>query len=337
MKGETAREYRNSNIEIRREVVSNNIRRGRWIPPEKDDYKANCDAALDQGNGTVGIGMIIRNFEGKVLAAGSIFFEGTYSIKIAKLMAILRCIQFGNDCGLRLKKIESDEATVVKWIKEGSNLDSDYGPLLSEINWLIDKENEAKIDMELRSGFGVIKDSRAAVQSRIQGLFCIICYVDCKDTKGISQNIGTLNTEAPIDNPDPKEVDNMQLLVFEEQSSHRERQYSVEENIPIFVPQLSEEITIPIQIPPVVTSVLREKSVDHFVNDTNSISAHLGSGNSGNPVSMFFLPELGLHVCMLRVLENGGCIAECEVNGTSDETVDVELAIGVDVEGALVS
>ncbi|KAK0581495.1 hypothetical protein LWI29_014461 [Acer saccharum] len=75
----------------------------------------------------------------------------------------------------------------------------------------------------------------------------------------------------------------MQLLGLKEQSSHHERQYSVEENIPILVPQLSEEI----QIPPVVTSVLGEEPEDHFVNDTNSISAHLGSGNSGNPGNNF--------------------------------------------------
>ena len=70
----------------------------------------------------------------------------------------------------------------------------------------------------------------------------------------------------------------MQLLVLEEQNNHGERQYSVEENIPILVPQLSEEI----QIPPVVTTVLVEESGDHFVNDrdfTNSISAHLGNGS----------------------------------------------------------
>ncbi|TXG67217.1 hypothetical protein EZV62_008492 [Acer yangbiense] len=94
---------------------------------------------------------------------------------------------------------------------------------------------------------------------------------------------GTLNTEALVDNPNPKEVDNMQLLVLEEQSNHRERQYPVEENIHILVPQLSDEITIPIQIPPIVTTVLGEESGYHFVNDrdfTNSISAHLGSASS---------------------------------------------------------
>ncbi|TXG57706.1 hypothetical protein EZV62_015535 [Acer yangbiense] len=125
------REFRNSNPEVRRDVASDSIRRGRWIPPDIDEYKANCDAVLDQGKGTVGIGMIIRNSDGNVLVGGSIIFAGTFSIKIAKLMAILRCIQFGNDCGLRLKKIESDEATVVKWIKEGLNLESEYGTVSS--------------------------------------------------------------------------------------------------------------------------------------------------------------------------------------------------------------
>ncbi|TXG50661.1 hypothetical protein EZV62_023185 [Acer yangbiense] len=107
---------------------------------------------------------------------------------------------------------------------------------------------------------------------------------DQQDTRGMSQNV------AFVDNPDPKEVDNMQLLVLDEQSSQIERQFPVKENIPILVPQLSEEITIPIQIPLIVTTVLGEESRDHFVNDrdfTNSISTHLGSGNSGNPSNNF--------------------------------------------------
>ncbi|KAK0574960.1 hypothetical protein LWI29_031553 [Acer saccharum] len=142
---EFLQEFRNSNSEVKRVVVSDSIRRGRWRPPDIDDYKANCDAVLDQGKGTVGIGMIIRNYVGNVMVAGSIIFAGTFSIKIAKLMAILRCIQFGNDCGLRLKKIESDEATVVKWIKEGLNLESEYGTVVSEINCLIDKQTETTV------------------------------------------------------------------------------------------------------------------------------------------------------------------------------------------------
>ncbi|KAK0607171.1 hypothetical protein LWI29_010689 [Acer saccharum] len=112
------------------------------------------------------------------------------------------------------------------------------------------------------------------------------CDNDQQDTRGISQNVGTLNTEPLVDNPGPKEVDNMQLLVLKEQNSHNERQYPVEENIHILVLQLSEEI----QIPPIDTIVLGEESRDHFVNDrdfTNSISTHLGSGNSGNPGNNF--------------------------------------------------
>ncbi|TXG46903.1 hypothetical protein EZV62_026197 [Acer yangbiense] len=99
----------------------------------------------------------------------------------------------------------------------------------------------------------------------------------------LAMDENTIQGPTFVDNPDPKEVDNMQLLVLEEQSSHRERQYPVEENIPILVPQLSEEI----QIPSIVTSVLGEESIDHFVNDTNSIFAHLGSRNFGNPGNNF--------------------------------------------------
>ncbi|TXG49473.1 hypothetical protein EZV62_025348 [Acer yangbiense] len=145
---------------------------------------------------------------------------------------------------------------------------------------------------------------------------------------GMSQNVGTLNTEPLVDNPDPKEVDNMQLLVLEEQSSQIERQFPVEENIPILVPQLSEEITIPIQIPPIVTTVLGEESRDHFVNDrdfTNSISAYLGSSNSGNPGNNFSrkddkLIALEIEACsgltsLQTAMESSRCLRRLKIEG----------------------
>ncbi|KAK2657020.1 hypothetical protein Ddye_010072 [Dipteronia dyeriana] len=93
--------------------------RHRWDPPNEGDYKANCDSVIDCMDGRIGVGIAIRDSGGKVLASCSQVFEATFRIKIAKLMAILKCLQFGYDCGLSLKVIESDEATVVKWINDG--------------------------------------------------------------------------------------------------------------------------------------------------------------------------------------------------------------------------
>ncbi|TXG60469.1 hypothetical protein EZV62_015042 [Acer yangbiense] len=132
-------EFRNSNTEPKRKVVSSNIMSYIWILLDKDAYKANCDDVLDHVNGRVGVDMVIRNLDRLVLSTCSMAFEGTFSVKIAKLIAIPRCLQFGNDCGLVLKTIESDEATVVKWINEGYYLDFDFGIVISDILCLRDK------------------------------------------------------------------------------------------------------------------------------------------------------------------------------------------------------
>ncbi|KAK3210858.1 hypothetical protein Dsin_015564 [Dipteronia sinensis] len=64
---------------------------------------------------------------------------------MAKLVAVLNCLKFGNDCGLVLNIIEADEATVVSWITNGYNLDSVCGGVLSEISSLKDNLEEVTI------------------------------------------------------------------------------------------------------------------------------------------------------------------------------------------------
>ncbi|KAK3229832.1 hypothetical protein Dsin_001713 [Dipteronia sinensis] len=133
-------QHRSASIpQLQRDVGGGNRFTCRWIPPELDAYKANCDVVLDHGNWTMGIEVIIRNSGGQVLASCSLVSEGTLNVKVAKLMAILKCLQFGIDCGLTLGSIETDEANIVKWLQNDCYLDSDFGLIISEILDLRDK------------------------------------------------------------------------------------------------------------------------------------------------------------------------------------------------------
>ncbi|KAK0593219.1 hypothetical protein LWI29_033116 [Acer saccharum] len=89
----------------------------RWKPSVNDTYKVNRYAVLDLQNGQMGIGVIIRNSGGMVLASCSLVSDGNLSPKVAKLLAILRCLQFGIDCGLAIRNIETDKASVCKMDK----------------------------------------------------------------------------------------------------------------------------------------------------------------------------------------------------------------------------
>ncbi|KAK4860216.1 hypothetical protein QYF36_019340 [Acer negundo] len=67
--------------------------------------------------------MIIRNSDGNVLAASSMFFEGTFGVKVAKLMVVLRCLQF--DFGGIISEIlclkDKKEVVKIGYIHKGAN------------------------------------------------------------------------------------------------------------------------------------------------------------------------------------------------------------------------
>lgn len=50
-----------------------------------------------------------------------------------------------------------------------------------------------------------------------------------------------------------------------------------------------------------------------------------------------FLSGIGSARMDVAILENSGAVAEYEIHRTGDEAVDVELAVGVGIEGVLVS
>ncbi|KAK3222493.1 hypothetical protein Dsin_009518 [Dipteronia sinensis] len=113
--------------------VNNGLQTG-WSPPDKDLYKTNCGIALDNSNRCVGMGIIIRNSAGEVMACCSQKVEANINKNIANLIAILRGFQFGIECGLNASKIESEDAIVVNWINQGVYRDSDFGTILSDID-----------------------------------------------------------------------------------------------------------------------------------------------------------------------------------------------------------
>ncbi|KAK3219713.1 hypothetical protein Dsin_013683 [Dipteronia sinensis] len=61
--------------EVDSKVGSDGVRivqdRPSWCPPSVDSYKINTDAAIDVANGNVGIGIIIRDHRGQVMASSA--------------------------------------------------------------------------------------------------------------------------------------------------------------------------------------------------------------------------------------------------------------------------
>ncbi|KAK0602828.1 hypothetical protein LWI29_037353 [Acer saccharum] len=107
-----------------------------WSSPRNGVYKANCDAIVDKNRDLTGIGIVIQDSKGEVFASCVQTLEAKLSIKASKIIVIVRSIQFVLDCGLEPCVFETDEATIVKWIKDDSHISSEYGVLLEDISSL---------------------------------------------------------------------------------------------------------------------------------------------------------------------------------------------------------
>ncbi|TXG54608.1 hypothetical protein EZV62_019864 [Acer yangbiense] len=114
-------------------------------PPDPGFYKINCDAVSLAGGRKVGIGVVIRDASGLVLASCSQVVEAKFTNQMAKILAILRGIIFSKVCSLEPCVLEFDEGVVVKRIADGSFREARIGIMLDNIAGLLKNSNGLNI------------------------------------------------------------------------------------------------------------------------------------------------------------------------------------------------
>ena len=62
----------------------------KWKPPDQERYKINCKAVLDNGDGWVGVGIVIRDASGFIMASCALRFATSIDIWVANALAILK-------------------------------------------------------------------------------------------------------------------------------------------------------------------------------------------------------------------------------------------------------
>ncbi|KAF5462224.1 hypothetical protein F2P56_018250 [Juglans regia] len=77
-------------------------------------YKANWDASVDRANSKVGIGVIVRNWEGRVIATLRAPRKLIPDPKLAESVAALRAVQLCKHIGISKLILEGDALSVVK-------------------------------------------------------------------------------------------------------------------------------------------------------------------------------------------------------------------------------
>ena len=87
-----------------------------WQPPSPDVYKLNFDAAVFLGLERTGIGAIICNDKGEVMAAMFAIGLSAENSEEAELLACRRSLEFAVDAGFTSLIIEGDNVNIIQAI-----------------------------------------------------------------------------------------------------------------------------------------------------------------------------------------------------------------------------
>lgn len=85
----------------------------RWLRLRPRSLKLNTDTAIKAGNGFVGLGGVIKDEHGHILAAWALKFEVCWDVDTVELMSIKEGLLMARHLQLHVSSIENDSANAI--------------------------------------------------------------------------------------------------------------------------------------------------------------------------------------------------------------------------------
>ncbi|XP_059436347.1 uncharacterized protein LOC132169310 [Corylus avellana] len=104
-----------------------------WQPPPMDMVKVNWDAAIDQRNSCVGLGILARDATGQFMVACGIKQRIVVDPTVAEAIAALHAVIFAKELGFERVIFEGDSLTVMKAINSIGLCESSYGHFVEDV------------------------------------------------------------------------------------------------------------------------------------------------------------------------------------------------------------
>ncbi|XP_058208234.1 uncharacterized protein LOC131321248 [Rhododendron vialii] len=101
-----------------------------WRPPLADVVKFNVDGAVQQKNGSVGIGIVARDHMGQIVGILATSFPGLLSPKVVEVLAFLEALVFTANRGLSNFVVEGDSLEVVQALTQSEKSFADCSSIL---------------------------------------------------------------------------------------------------------------------------------------------------------------------------------------------------------------
>ena len=108
----------------------------RWRPPPTGLLKVNFDEAYFTGDNKAGLGIIIRNDVGLVMAALTQQIPLLASVEMVEVLVARRALWFAMELGFHRLVVEGDSEVIINSIKDGNMSQSTFGHILQDITSL---------------------------------------------------------------------------------------------------------------------------------------------------------------------------------------------------------
>lgn len=142
----------------------------RWMPPEEGFYKINTDASVSMVDLNAGLGIIIRDHQGQVLAAETKYLEFVSSIDVAEALAASEGLKLARDAGIRPVQLEVDSMRVFHLFRQEKEDISELGEIVAVAKRNFPHFSSGLVSFMKRDGNGVADclARRALVQRESQ-------------------------------------------------------------------------------------------------------------------------------------------------------------------------
>ncbi|XP_065616451.1 uncharacterized protein LOC136061926 [Quercus suber] len=115
------------------QIGSSGIGGTRWRPPQASFVKINFDGAVFCHSNSSGVGAVIRNHDGAVMASYAEKLNQAYKAEEIEALAALKAVQFVYDLGFQKVILEGDSLGLIKALKAEEHNLSPLGLLVEDV------------------------------------------------------------------------------------------------------------------------------------------------------------------------------------------------------------
>lgn len=108
--------------------------RVRWSPPGPNVVRVNSDGAMFKESNEAGIGIVVRNQDGRVMAAMAEKIHQPASVETLEFLAARRAMLFAAELGFWQSIFEGDSEVTIRALQEGNSAISSVGYIEKDIN-----------------------------------------------------------------------------------------------------------------------------------------------------------------------------------------------------------